>query len=129
MVPAQEAERLGMVSIYNPQRKGICINIQTYTSVSPKYRNPSFQISKLVPEGQSVTEALRVAASIASGPQHALRHTKRALNVWLQQNAVPAFEVSAALEMLDFQHADVDEGLRALKSKSKPEYPSAKSRL
>jgi len=95
MLPAKEAERLGMVS-------------------------------KLVPEGESLAEALRVAEALARGPQHALRHTKRALNVWLRQNGVPAFETSCALEMLDFQHRDVDEGLAALQKKRPPVFPSSK---
>ena len=38
-------------------------------------------LSKVVPEGQSMPEAMRVAEALARGPQHALRHTKRSLNV------------------------------------------------
>merc|ERR1712232_1150493 len=83
-------------------------------------------VSKLVPKGESLKEAMRIAEGIARGPQHAIRHSKRSLNVWLKQNGLPAFETSCALEMLDFQHRDVDEGLAAIKAKRTPEYPSSK---
>jgi len=39
---------------------------------------------------------------------------------------MPAFEASCALEMLGFQHVDVDEGLNALSEKRTPVYPSSK---
>lgn len=82
-------------------------------------------VSKLMPKGNALEEALRVARVLASGPQHALRYTKRSLNIWLQQSGLPAFEASCALEMLGFQHRDVDEGLLALKAKREPSFPSA----
>ena len=83
-------------------------------------------VSKCVPHDQCLSEAMRVAEGVARGPQHAIRHSKRALNIWLRQNGIPAFEASCALEMLDFQHPDVDEGLQALKAKRAPSFPSSK---
>lgn len=82
-------------------------------------------VSKMVPKGESVAEAMRVARGLARGPQHAIKHTKRAFNVWLNQSGGPAFDVSSALEMLDFQHGDAAAGLAALRRKGAPEYPSA----
>jgi enoyl-CoA hydratase len=83
-------------------------------------------VSKLSPEGKSLEEAIRVAKVIARGPQHAIRHSKRALNIWLQQNGSSAFDVSCALEFLDFQHRDVTEGIASLQQKRSPVFLSSK---
>ena len=68
--------------------------------------------------------AMAVADQLATGPQLAIRWTKRALNNWLRM-AGPIFDNSLALEMLGFFSDDVDEGLRAIKEKRKPDFPSA----
>ena len=57
-------------------------------------------VSKAVPREQVLDEALRVADTLATGSQHAIRLTKRALNNWLHM-AGPIFDQSAAYEMLD----------------------------
>jgi enoyl-CoA hydratase len=44
---------------------------------------------------------MAVAVKLATGPRHAIRYTKRALNQWLLQ-AGPIFDHSLALEMLGF---------------------------
>jgi len=46
------------------------------------------------------------------------------LNNWLRQ-AGPIFDQSLALEILSFGHADVREGVRALREKRAPRFPSA----
>lgn len=60
---------------------------------------------------------MRIGRELAMGPQHALKHTKRALNTWLWQSGQPAFEFSAALESLDFVHDDSKEGGRMFAQK------------
>jgi enoyl-CoA hydratase len=65
-----------------------------------------------------------VAERLAAGSQLAIRYTKRALNNWLRQ-AGPIFDHSLALEMLTFSHADVREGVRAIRDKRAPRFPSA----
>ena len=81
-------------------------------------------ISKAVPREQVLDEALRVADSLATGSQPAIRWTKRALNNWLKM-AGPIFDQSAAYEMLTFMGPDVVEGAAALTEKRPPRFPSA----
>ncbi len=47
-----------------------------------------------------------------------------ALNNWLRQ-AGPIFDQSLALEMLTFGYDDVREGVRAIREKRPPAFPSA----
>ena len=81
-------------------------------------------VSKAVPREQVLTEALRVADTLATGSQLAVRLTKRALNGWLR-NAGPLFDQSAAYEMLTFMGEDLREGVTALRAKRPPRFPSA----
>jgi enoyl-CoA hydratase len=81
-------------------------------------------VSKAVPREDVLPEALRVAETLATGAQPAIRWTKRALNGWLRM-AGPIFEQSAAYEMLGFLGPDVVEGAAALREKRAPRFPSA----
>jgi enoyl-CoA hydratase len=82
-------------------------------------------VSRCVPGERVVPTALEVAEKLATGPQLALRWTKRALNNWLRQ-ASPIFDASLALEMLNFFDEDVAEGAAALVEKRPPKFPSAR---
>jgi enoyl-CoA hydratase len=81
-------------------------------------------VSKALPREQVLDEALRVAGTLATGSQPAIRWTKRALNNWLR-TAGPIFDQSAAYEMLCFMGPDVVEGAAALEEKRAPRFPSA----
>lgn len=81
-------------------------------------------VSLSVPLAEVLPTALKIAEEFATGPQLAVRWTKRALNGWLRQ-AQPIFEHSAALEQLSLTHPDVAEAMAALLEKRKPVYPSA----
>ncbi len=81
-------------------------------------------VSKAVPAEQVLDEALRVADTLATGSQHSIRWTKKALNNWLTM-AGPIFDQGAAYEILGFLGADITEGIAALKEKRAPEFPSA----
>ena len=81
-------------------------------------------VSKAVPTDEVLPEALRIADSLATGPQQAIRLTKRALNGWLR-TAGPLFDQSAAYEMLTFMGEDLREGVTALRAKRPPRFPSA----
>jgi enoyl-CoA hydratase len=81
-------------------------------------------VAKAVPRDQVLDEALRVADALATGSQPAIRLTKKALNSWLRA-AGPAFDQSAAYEMLTFLGPDVVEGYTALREKRPPRFPSA----
>ncbi len=78
-------------------------------------------VSRSVPAGEVVPEALAVAGHLAAGSQLAIRLTKRALNGWLRA-AGPIFDQSAAYEMLTFMGQDVIEGVAALQQKRPPRF-------
>ena len=82
-------------------------------------------VSKCVPREEVLTEAFRVAGTLATGSQLAIRLTKRALNGWLR-NAGPLFDQSAAYEMLTFMGPDLREGVTALRARRPPGFPSAR---
>ena len=82
-------------------------------------------VSLCVPPGELMAKASAVADGLARGSQPAIRWTKRALNNWLRQ-AGPIFDQSLALEMLSFMNPDVREGIRAIREKRPPVFPSAR---
>jgi enoyl-CoA hydratase len=83
-------------------------------------------VAKALPREQVLDEALRVAGTLATGAQHAIRLTKRSLNNWLR-SAGPTFDQSAAYEMLTFMGPDVVEGYTALREKRAPNFPSTQN--
>jgi enoyl-CoA hydratase len=78
-------------------------------------------ISLLAEDAELEAKAVEVANRLASGPPHAIRWTKHALNNWLR-SAGPAFDASAALEMLGFTGPEPREGLAAHREKRKPRW-------
>ena len=83
-------------------------------------------VSLCVPDDQVVPRAMEVATKLATGPQFAVRFTKRSLNNWIRQ-AGPIFDYSLALEMMTFFGDDVAEGVKAVREKRAPQFPSAQS--
>ena len=81
-------------------------------------------VSKALPRDKVLEEALRIAETLATGSQLAIRWTRRALNNWLK-TAGPIFDQSAAYEMLSFMGPDVVEGAASLLEKRPPRFPSA----
>ncbi len=84
-------------------------------------------VSLCVPDDELQARAMEVATNLATGPQHAIRFTKRALNQWLL-DAGPIFDHSLALEMLGFFSEDVLAGVKGLREKRKGEFPSAQGK-
>jgi enoyl-CoA hydratase len=82
-------------------------------------------VTMCLPPDHVLPKALDVADRLARGSQLAVRWTKRALNNWLRQ-AGPIFDQSLALEMLSFSYPDVHEGVKAIREKRTPVFPSAK---
>jgi enoyl-CoA hydratase/carnithine racemase len=82
-------------------------------------------VSLCVPAVELMDRAHDVASRLARGSQPAVRGTKRALNNWLRQ-AGPIFDQSLALEMLTFMGDDVREGVRSIREKRAPQFPSAR---
>jgi enoyl-CoA hydratase len=83
-------------------------------------------VSRCVPAGELMDTAHDVAQRLATGPQHAVRLTKRSLNNWLRL-AGPTFDTSVAYEMLTFLGDDVAEGMAAVKEKRPPAFPTTQS--
>jgi enoyl-CoA hydratase len=83
-------------------------------------------VSLCVPDDQVVPRAMEVATKLATGPQFAVRFTKRSLNNWIRQ-AGPIFDYSLALEMMTFFGDDVAEGVKSVREKRDPVFPSAQS--
>jgi enoyl-CoA hydratase len=81
-------------------------------------------VSLCVPDEALHDRAMEVATRLATGPRHAVRFTKRALNQWLLQ-AGPIFDHSLALEMLNFFSADMMAGIDGLRQKRPPRFPSS----
>lgn len=81
-------------------------------------------VSMAVPHDELMDRALKIAGDLAGGAQQAIRWTKRSLNGWMRM-AGPIFDHSMALEMLSFQGPDVREGIRAIREKRSPRFPSA----
>jgi enoyl-CoA hydratase len=81
-------------------------------------------VSLAVPADELLPSALAIAQQLARGPRRATAWTKRCLNHWLRA-AAPTFELSVALEMLDFFEEDAAEGVRSLLAKEEPRFPSA----
>jgi enoyl-CoA hydratase len=81
-------------------------------------------VTRCVPDGAVVDEALAIAGRLALGSRTAVQWTKRALNQWLKM-ASPAFGESLALEMIGFLGPDAKEGVAALRDGRSPRFPSA----
>lgn len=82
-------------------------------------------VSLAVPDEQLLTKAMEIATDLATGPRHAIRFTKRALNQWLLQ-AGSIFDHSLALEMLNFFGEDMVAGVEGLRERQRPVYPSSR---
>ena len=83
-------------------------------------------VSMAVSQEELMPTAMAVAGKLASGPQSAVRYTKRALNQWLRMAGHTSFDYSLALESLGFFGDDIREGLQALRERRPPEFPSAR---
>lgn len=78
-------------------------------------------VSLCVEDDQLEAKSLEVASRLATGAQRPIRWSKHALNNWLRM-AGPAFDNSAALELLSFNGPEVQEGLASLKEKRPPKF-------
>lgn len=81
-------------------------------------------VTKSSPADQVLAEALGIAEQLTQMAQPAIRGTKRALNGWLRQ-AMPIYEHSAALEMVDFFGPDIQAAREAFRAKRPVRFPSA----
>ena len=82
-------------------------------------------VTRCVPDDEVLTEALAIASKLATRSRTAVQWTKRVMNQWMLQ-AAPVFGESLALEMLGFLGPDATEGIRAVRERRPPEFPSAR---
>lgn len=66
--------------------------------------------------------------SLASGPQPAIRYTKKALNSWLELGTNLTLEKGLALEAVSQQHPDHEEAVSAFLDGRRPDFPSGRDR-
>ncbi len=97
--------------------------LMTSDFVSGKEAERIGLVSLCVPPEELHDKALAIAQGLATGPRHAIQFTKRALNQWILQ-AGPIFDHSLALEMLGFFSEDMMAGVRGLRERRKPDFPS-----
>jgi len=82
-------------------------------------------VTRCVADDGVLPEALAIAERLAAGSRTAVQWTKRVMNQWMLQ-AAPVFGESLALEMLGFLGPDADEGIRAVRERRPPDFPSAR---
>ena len=78
-------------------------------------------VSRAVDADEVLDEARRIARKLAAGSPTALSWTKQTLNHWLR-NMGPAFDASAALEMIGFSGPDVAEGIASIRERREPRF-------
>ena len=98
--------------------------LMTSDFVSGKEAERMGLVSLCVPHEELLDKAMAVATDIATGPRHAIKFTKRALNQWLLQ-ASPIFDHSLALEMLGFFNEDMMAGIEGIRKRKRADYPSS----
>jgi enoyl-CoA hydratase len=81
-------------------------------------------VTRCVPDDEVLPQALDVAGRLARSSATAVQWTRHVMNNWLRQ-ALPIFGESIALEMLGFLGPDATEGLRAVRERRLPRFPSA----
>ncbi len=82
-------------------------------------------VTRCVADDRVLPEALAIAERLAAGSRTAVQWTKRVMNQWMLQ-AAPVFGESLALEMLGFLGPDAPEGIRAVRERRRPDFPSAR---
>lgn len=73
-------------------------------------------VALAVEPNQLADKALEVASKIAAGAPTAIRMTKYVMNHWLRAQR-PVFDLSAAMEMINFATAESTEAMAALREK------------
>jgi enoyl-CoA hydratase len=78
-------------------------------------------VSLCTDDDKVVETAMEICVKLANGAQPAIRWTKHALNNWLRMMG-PSFDTSLALEFLNFTGPDVQEGVKAIREKRRPNF-------
>ncbi|MEU8043939.1 crotonase/enoyl-CoA hydratase family protein [Micromonospora echinofusca] len=79
-------------------------------------------VSRVVPHGELLTEARRLADRVAANPPHAVRMAKKLLREAQHQSLDSILELSAAMQALAHQTRDHDEAVRAFLDRRDPHF-------
>jgi enoyl-CoA hydratase/carnithine racemase len=79
-------------------------------------------VSKVVPDGDLMPEAHRLALRIAANPPHVVRMTKRLLREASTANLATLLEMSAAMQALAHATSDHKEAVAAILGKRRPSF-------
>ncbi|MER6752905.1 crotonase/enoyl-CoA hydratase family protein [Micromonospora echinofusca] len=79
-------------------------------------------VSRVVPHGELLAEARRLADRVAANPPHAVRMAKKLLREAQHQSLDSILELSAAMQALAHQTRDHDEAVRAFLDRRDPHF-------
>lgn len=83
-------------------------------------------VNHVVPARDLDERTDEMVATLASGPQPAIRYTKKTLNSWLQLGTNLALTQGLALEGISQQHPDHEEAVDAFLESRRPNFPSGR---
>lgn len=83
-------------------------------------------VSKVLPRAEVLPAAMKLGRQLADGPAWAISQTKRSLNQWLRLGGITSFDYSMAVEKMAFFSADTQAGIKAMREKTTPVFPSSK---
>ena len=83
-------------------------------------------VNHVVPADELDERTDEMVDKLASGPQIAIRYTKKALNGWLEHGNNIALSRGLALEAAGQQHPDHEEAVDAFLEKRRPNFPSGR---
>lgn len=83
-------------------------------------------VNHVVPAAELDDATDEMVAKLATGPQTAIRYTKKTLNSWLELGNDLALTKGIALEAAAQQHPDHEEAVQAFLDKRQPDFPSGR---
>jgi enoyl-CoA hydratase/carnithine racemase len=85
-------------------------------------------VNHVVPPEELDQRTDELVEELASGPQTAIRYTKKTLNAWLELGNSIALQKGLALEGVGQQHPDHAAAVDAFLEGQQPEFPSGRNR-
>ncbi|WP_254538382.1 enoyl-CoA hydratase-related protein [Halomarina litorea] len=84
-------------------------------------------VNYAVPPDELDSRTEEMIEKLATGPQTAIRYTKKTLNNWLELGCNIALTEGLALEATGQQHPDHEEAVEAFLEKRRPDFPSGRT--
>ncbi|MFB6310665.1 MAG: enoyl-CoA hydratase/isomerase family protein [Salinirussus sp.] len=82
-------------------------------------------VNHAVPDDRLDERTAEIVETLSSGPQAAIRYTKKTLNAWLELGSTLALQRGLAFEGISQQHPDHDAAVNAFLEGESPTFPSA----